>query len=124
MKAILSEQELALQIDAEIYGEKVVFPCFYWYGRRFSISIDREAPAVFCIRLTPKEGELTEQEWIDVQKNISQDLIDFKLRAIVDEETRVVRELIIAKAFAHYDEPADPITEISDPVGFQPPLYE
>jgi His-Xaa-Ser system protein HxsD len=50
----------------------------------------------------------------DIKKN----LIDYKLRQIVADETRQVRELIIAKAFSYEDETPPPTTEISDPVGF------
>lgn len=51
-------------------------------------------------------------------------MIDFKLRDIVSKETKTIRELIIAKAFAYYEEDQSPDTEISDPVGFNPENIE
>ena len=53
-------------------------------------------------------------------EKIKQDLLDFKLRDIINKETRIIRELLIAKAFANYDDEEDPTTDISDPVGFSP----
>lgn len=61
------------------------------------------------------------QTTIDDQliSRIKQDLIDFRLREIVSRETATIRELLIAKAFAHYED-IEPVTAISDPVGFDP----
>ena len=47
--------------------------------------------------------------------------MDFEVRNIVTKETKNVRDLLIAKAFASTDEyESEPPGEISDPVGFKP----
>ena len=52
-------------------------------------------------------------------QKLERDLIDFKLREIVVKETKNVRDLLIAKAFAHQDDLEEPPGEIADPVGLQ-----
>jgi hypothetical protein len=52
---------------------------------------------------------------------IKRDLVDFKTRDIISAETRNIREILIAKAFANddsFDEP--PPDNVNDPLGFDP----
>ena len=54
-------------------------------------------------------------------KKLKNDLIDFQVRDIVTKETKNVRDLLIAKAFATTDKyETNPPGEVSDPVGFKP----
>ena len=67
------------------------------------------------------EGEKNNDNFNSIEKKIRQDLIDFKTRDIITEETRNIRDLIIAKAFSKIDDfDSQPPGEISDPVGFDP----
>jgi His-Xaa-Ser system protein HxsD len=55
---------------------------------------------------------------------IENDLLDFKTREIVSLETKNIRELLIAKAFAFEDEFDEPAPgNINDPVGFDPSKF-
>lgn len=113
--------ELNISVDKNIYSEDVLFKCFYWYGKNYSITITGSGVDSFLVNIKPfNQDSLSEEEWADVIKKISQDLIDFKLRDIVTRETKTIRELIIAKAFAYYEPGQSPSSEISDPVGFSP----
>ena len=116
MKAEIKNNELRLLIEREIYNEEVLYKCFYWYGANFNVEIAPHSAEFFEVKLQPKQI-------IDLQQTIDKvkrDLVDFKLRGIVAYETKTVRELLIAKAFANYGIDNDPTTEISDPVGFNP----
>lgn len=117
MKNIASTSEaLRFTLDGSQYSEAVIYKCFYWYGKDFSVSIDK-MESDFAIVLTKRDDTVLNPE--ELIRKINRDLNDFKLRAIVSDETRNIRELLIAKAFAHYEE-EDPDSEISDPVGFNP----
>ena len=119
MKAIQKENKLILNIDKGLYSSDVLHKCFYWYGNRFIIDINVLNDKYFEIVLTKTES--IEENWDLLTAKIKRDLVDFKLRDIVTKETQNVRDLIIAKAFAYYDiETENKITEVSDPVGFNP----
>ncbi|PZR23324.1 MAG: His-Xaa-Ser system protein HxsD [Flavobacterium psychrophilum] len=107
----------SFSLDKSIYSEEVIYKCFYWYGSDYTVNIiDKKSH--FGIMMSLKSGEDLHLE--NLTGKIKQDLIDFKLRNIVTKETKNIRELIIAKAFAYYNDDSDPITEISDPLGFNP----
>lgn len=118
MEFEIKEGELFLLIEKEIYNEDVLHKCFYWYGNNFNIEISSFSEKLFSVRLQPLNKLENLQNTII---KVNRDLIDFKLRDIVTKETKTIRELIIAKAFAYYESEDDnPLTEISDPVGFNP----
>jgi His-Xaa-Ser system protein HxsD len=106
-------------IDAAEYSRTVIHKCFYWYTRDFNVEITSASSAQWRIMLTAKELE-AKQPWEQLPARINNDLLDFSLREIVAEETRTIRELLVAKAFANYDTQAVLESDISDPVGFHP----
>lgn len=119
MDITIEEGMLRMEIDTAVYSIDVIFKCFYWYTGKFDISITNKDNSVIVAMSSIPDGETITETYI---AKIRRDLIDFKLRSIVAEETKTVRELIIAKAFAYYDMATNPTTDISDPVGFNPEL--
>ncbi len=118
MKYQVIEKALHLVIDRELYNEAVVFKCFYWLCRDLDVDISGNETE-YKVIIQSKEADTT-LNWEDTLKKIRQGLIDFKLRDIVNQETKTIRELIVAKAFAHYETEEELQTEISDAVGFDP----
>lgn len=116
-----TESELALQIDATVYSMDVLHKCFYWYTGAFDVSISRTSEERHTVTLISRSPE---PDWTLIESRIRRDLIDYRLRDIVTKETKVIRELIVAKAFAHGEVSEDPSTEVSDPVGFNPNRLE
>lgn len=84
------------------------------------MSIEPAAVARTRIRLQLKEGTKLPVSPTALRDQVHNDLLDFKLRELIADETRPVRELLIAKAFAHYDTEQPLLAAISDPVGFHP----
>lgn len=85
----------------------------------YSIDIEHSSEKEYKICLQPLPGnDLPEVNLIC--NKVKRDLLDFKLRDIVTKETKVVRELLVAKAFAYYGLEDNPNSEVSDPVGFDP----
>ncbi|WPQ63294.1 His-Xaa-Ser system protein HxsD [Chitinophaga sancti] len=117
----LANNILTIIIDAAIYSEPVLLKCFYWYAGTFEVDIAMGTISSYSISLKLKDANDT-FDWEHTIQKIKQDLIDFKLRQIVTDETTTIRELIIAKAFAHYEEEDTPLTEIGDPLGFDPKI--
>ncbi len=48
-------------------------------------------------------------------QKLERDLIDFNLRDIITKETQNIRDLLIAKAFSHFNTEETPPGEYSDP---------
>ena len=117
MKVAIENYVIRLLIEKELYSEQVIHKCFYWYGGDFGVEIAVHSEDLFEVTMRPTN--LLEDLNATVDR-VKRDLIDFKLRDIVDRETKTVRELLIAKAFAYYGIDDNPQTEISDPVGFSP----
>jgi len=113
---ILNDSTAQVIIDRKIYSLEVVHKCFYWYGGKYSVNIKTEGEFLI-VELSELSNEGTIEE---IFQKIKNDLIDFKTREIVSIETKNIRDLLVAKAFANgeYDDPAP--GEISDPVGFKP----
>jgi His-Xaa-Ser system protein HxsD len=112
--------ELVIALDKATYSESVLYKCFYWYTGHYRVQIAEDGSGQWIISLAGDSNKFSDEKVVILKNKISQDLIDFKLREIVTRETQIVKELLIAKAFAHYEEQESPISEISDPVGFNP----
>jgi His-Xaa-Ser system protein HxsD len=117
---LLGESTAQIIIDGKLYSAEVIHKCFYWYGAKYSVDIKTEGD-VFIIDITELSNEGTIGKIFPEIKN---DLIDFKTREIVSTETKNIREMIIAKAFAfgdEFDEP--PSGNVNDPIGFEPSKF-
>ncbi|MGI4873009.1 MAG: His-Xaa-Ser system protein HxsD [Janthinobacterium lividum] len=109
---------LEVIVEAAQYSETTLHKCFYWYTRDYCVTIHPALAGQLRVQLVPKEGSIGDMAAL--QNQVHTDLLDFRLRELIAEETRPIRELLVAKAFAHYA-PAQPLTAvISDPVGFHP----
>ena len=73
------------------------------------------------VKLYPKNHKLDSLLFPAIKDKIRTDLVDFKTRDIVTKETINIRDLLVAKAFAHSDDfDASPVGDVSDLVGFDP----
>ncbi len=115
-------QGVHIRLDASLYGEQVVYKCFYWYGRDFDVVIERtDRERSFAVEVGVRGQLLTDAAIEQLVSRIKRDLIDFKTRDIVSQETQTIRELLVAKAFAHFDETDQiPIGTIADLEGIEP----
>lgn len=120
MEFEVSDDRITLKVDKSIYTEDVVHKCFYWYGANYSIEIENFSDTQLKIVLRPLSKSSEEIDYTEITNKIRRDLVDFKLRDTVTKETKTIRELIIAKAFAYYGLSDNPSDEITDPVGFDP----
>lgn len=56
------------------------------------------------ISIEPKAGTLNESDYNGLAAMINRDLHDYKLREIIHEETKNIRNILYIKAFAHNDD--------------------
>lgn len=119
---LLNKDQLVICVDASMYSIELVHKCFYWYSGDYDIEIDKISKTTIQIKLFNNNfgNEIVDNS---VVSKIRKDLIDFKTREIVNQETKTIRELIIAKAFFYsgeYDHTppgdwTDPVTDRLDP---------
>lgn len=119
MEVLQSDSLLKISVNAHVYTDVMLAKCFYWYSNNYEVDFRKSGNENFEITLKPlRTSEII--DWTTIIPKIKQDLIDFKLRQHITDETKTIRELIIAKAFIYFDDEDAPVSEISDPVGFTP----
>lgn len=111
-----TEKGLRFKISTRQYSDSVLHKCFYWYSNNYDVIIVKEEDA-YIISIEKNEGTF---DYNFLVAKIKRDLIDYNLREIVERETSTIRELLIAKAFSHFEEVQSPVTSVSDPIGFDP----
>lgn len=122
METSIQDNKLSILLDQQLYSKEVLSKCFYWYGGEYDMSINIADKSRYRVTLVPKQdGREEAANFQQLISNISRSLADYQLREILDKETHHIRNLLVAKAFAYYEEEEeDPDTEVSDPVGFSP----
>lgn len=110
MELRVRPEGLEVVVEVAQYSEVTLHKCFYWYTRDYRVTIQPVLAGQVRVQLVPKEGSIVDMPAL--QSQVHNDLLDFRLRELVAEETRPIRELLVAKAFAHYA-PAQPLTAVA-----------
>lgn len=105
-------------LDSKVYSKNAIIKCLYWYSSNFEISVELDEKGYYNITLKPK-SDLPEEEIESIRKKLNQDFQDYNLRDVVAQETKTIRELLIAKAFSHGEFDEDPPGMMEDPLGIK-----
>ncbi len=92
---------LRLTVPIDVYGMDAIFRSCYWLTNRCYVYLAPPEGDLIEVTLVAKEGgvALTDRlAW-----NFLNDLVDQRLRIDVNRETRPIREMIVAQAFAETD---------------------
>lgn len=103
------------EIDLKIYDLKVIKKCLYWYLKDYDIEYKLKTDSILEIQMKPLNSLTI--DFVELNHKINQDLHDFSLRQIVIEETKNIRDLIVAKAFSNDTIKELPVGFFSDPMG-------
>ena len=92
---------MILRVDRKIYSDSCISKSVYALADKYAIlrSVDEQDE---ILDVQPVGHEAGSEEL--VRKDIINTLNDFKLRCIIEEETKDIRTIIYAKAFADYTE--------------------
>lgn len=90
---------LSVDFDAGVYSVEVVVRAAYWLDRLATFDISTPSPQTIRVTVFPRRdsGETSEP---DFRQLLRSRVVDEAVRSRVREETRDVRELILAKAFS------------------------
>ena len=88
-----------IEVDSALYSESVVFRVCHLFTDRGSLSLERADGSRLRVRMEPRPGVDPEQ----AIREFNNELINERVRADVAAETRQIRELIVAQAFAEAD---------------------
>lgn len=88
---------MTLQIDRNIYSDNCISKVVYWLSGKYTIDRrlegDNEILAI--------DGVKDEESF---KKSFFENLNDYKLREVIDKETKDIRTVLYAKAFGDFDD--------------------
>lgn len=98
----ISEDSLSIAVDTAIYSLDALFRVCYAFTDRCYLFLQAkdEIPSVINVRFTRKADD---SDLSALAGEFSNALIDQKVRLQISAETKAVRELIVAQAFAEAD---------------------
>lgn len=88
---------MTIEIDRRIYNDSVISKAIYWLSGDYVIVRSLLNDITESISITAKSSSISEQE---LEVKLLQTLNDFKLRQIIADETRDIKTILYAKAFA------------------------
>ena len=95
---------LMIEIDTNIYPDVVIDKVLYWYSSGYIILRKKVADTSIEQVTLRRKDSTSEIIWASVIADLSQKLVDYKNRKVVQDETNNLRELFFAKAFANNDD--------------------
>ena len=101
---LTSEGQVILYVDTTIYDEAIIDKVLYWYVDKFLIKRQNETDRSIQTIILSASSPISQQEFADLSKKLSTDFIDYKNRFIIAKETRDLRNILYAKAFANSDD--------------------
>ena len=91
----------SINIDRKIYDDSVISKVVYWHTANFII--ERVVHGSFETVTFQSKNEFSETEKESILQKFNQDLHDYKLRQIIEQETKDIRTILYVKAFANND---------------------
>jgi His-Xaa-Ser system protein HxsD len=98
-----SNNSILFGIDTKIFNDRVITKTLYWLSGDFNV-YQETSDKKLIVKLEKRKGEINDSLVLLLKTKINQDLIDFKTRDIVNQETKNIREILLVKAFANNDD--------------------
>lgn len=97
----LEDGALRVSLPIEVYGLPALFRACYKLTDQCFVYLSPQQNGSIEITFIAKTGQVTDTD--QLAGNFLNDLIDQRLRVDIGEETRAIREMIVAQAFAAVD---------------------
>jgi His-Xaa-Ser system protein HxsD len=99
----VNDNSIIMKIDTTIFNDRVITKTMYWLNGSFNI-FQEHHEKIRTVKLEKLEGNISSEDFIMLTTKINQNLIDFKTRDIVNQETKNIRKILLVKAFANNDD--------------------
>jgi His-Xaa-Ser system protein HxsD len=99
----INENKISFKINNNLFSERVIVKVLYWLQGSYIVEWNKNYE-ISEINLLKKCEYFTEDEKNSLHQRISRDLVDFKTREIIFEETKEIRNILLIKAFANNDD--------------------
>ena len=96
--------EVVLNVDKSIYNESVIDKVLYWWAGDYIITRRNTPGTTVQTIILSASNPITQEAFHKIRKRLSADFVDYKNRAIIASETRDLRNILYAKAFANNDD--------------------
>ena len=96
--------EVVLNVDKSIYNESTIDKVLYWWGGDYIITRRNTPGTTVQTIIISASNPITQEAFHKIRKKLSADFVDYKNRAIIASETRDLRNILYAKAFANSDD--------------------
>jgi His-Xaa-Ser system protein HxsD len=93
----------SVKVDKRIYEDSVISKAIYWHTSDFIIERNISDKYFETITFQSKNNQKNDKTCQVVLSKFNQDLNDFKLRQIVNQETKDIRTILYVKAFSNND---------------------
>jgi His-Xaa-Ser system protein HxsD len=100
----LKKNCLTIEVDTNQYNDSIISRICYWLSSDFIVSRQTSGKNKCLLLIEPKTGILNESNRKELVEMINRDLNDYKLRDIIHEETKHIRNILYIKAFAHNED--------------------
>ena len=95
---------IILCVDLSVYDQGIIDKVLYWWSGDYTITrMNRPGTSLQAITLTPTDP-ISPEKFKSIERKLSTDFIDYKNRSIIESETRDLRSILYAKAFANSDD--------------------
>jgi len=91
---------MIITVDLAVYPLELVLKTCHAFTGRCHVQLRHESESRLTIEFAPRDERDSLRE---LAGEFSNALLDFRLRAMVADETRVIRELLVAQAFCEAD---------------------
>lgn len=88
---------MTIEIDRRIYSDSVISKAIYWLSGDYTIVRQLLDDDTESLTISTDDSSISEES---LNTRLMQTLNDFKLRQIVADETRDIKTILYAKAFA------------------------
>ena len=100
-----TEDGLTVVVDLSVYREEALFRTCYLFTDRCYLFLDPAGPGQIRVRFRKRDPLAS---LMRIVGEFGNELINQRIRLDLAEETRVIRELIVAQAFAEADLGSEP----------------
>jgi His-Xaa-Ser system protein HxsD len=88
-----------LEIDSAVFPPSVVLKAAYWLTDRFYLYIDQSGAGALRVEIRQRK-DTPQDALLLAGADLCNKIVDFSVRAKVDQETRPIREALVSAAFA------------------------